>query len=60
MIFNLKRPAFGEGAYSFDGSEQPGWASEGADWMMSIPVSGHPYSSALYIFYTRCQTASFC
>ena len=40
MIFNLKRPAFGEGAYTFDGSEQPGWASEGADWMMSIPVSG--------------------
>lgn len=40
MIFNLKRPGFGEGAYMFDGSEQPAWASEGADWMMSIPVSG--------------------
>lgn len=40
MIFNLKRPGFGAGSFTFDGTEQPAWASEGAAWMMAVPVSG--------------------
>lgn len=43
MIFNLKRPGFSRGAWTFvpaSGSQQPDWAEEGADWMMAIPVSG--------------------
>ena len=43
MIFNLRRPAFGRGSWSFvpaSGAEQPEWDAEGMDWMMAVPVSG--------------------
>lgn len=43
MIFNLRRPVFSRGAWTFtpaSGAAEPEWDAQGTDWMMAIPCSG--------------------